>query len=53
MKFPDIFVNPELAVNVPLLSVTSVLVTAPVDPVKVPPDIVKPPLNVCVAVDAK
>jgi hypothetical protein len=36
---------------VPEDSVTFVVVTDPVDPLNVPPLIVNPPLNVCVAVD--
>ena len=43
---------PDGAVNVPDDKARFVVVTVPDDPVNVPPLMVKPPLNVCVAVDA-
>ena len=52
-KLPDTFIVPDGAVKVPLLTVTFVAVTVPAAPVNVPPETVNPPLNVCVAVDAK
>ena len=52
-QLPETLNVPEGAVKTPLLKVTSVVVTAPPAPVKVPPEIVKPPLNVCVAAPAR
>jgi len=43
---------PEGAVNVPEEMLTVVVVTSPLEPLKVPPLTVKPPLNVWVLVEA-
>ena len=52
-QVPDTLKVVEGAVNVPVKSDTLLVVTVPVEPVKAPLLMVKPPLNVCVAVDAK
>jgi hypothetical protein len=51
-QLPDTLNVPDGAVSVPEDNVSVVVVTPPVDPVNVPPLIVNPPLNVCVALDA-
>ena len=52
-QFPETLNVPLGAVNVPLESVTFVVVTVPAAPVNVPPETVKPPFNVWVAELAK
>ena len=52
-QLPDTSNVPDGAVNVPDDKVKLVVTTLPLDPVNVPPLIVKPPLKVCVAVDAE
>lgn len=48
VQLPDTFNVPLGAVNVPLLKVIVVVLTVPLDPVKLPPLIVRPPLKFCV-----
>jgi hypothetical protein len=53
-QLPDIVKLPEGAVSVPEDKIKSPFTsTAPVEPVKMPPEIVKPPLKVWVAVEAE
>ncbi len=53
-QLPDIVKLPEGAVKVPLDKVNAPLTSAPpVEPVKIPPEMVKPPLRIWVAVEAK
>ena len=52
-QFPETEKTPDGAINVPEFKAILVVVTAPVEPVNVPPAIVKPPLKVWVAVEAR
>jgi len=54
VKSADTVNVPDGAVKVPLDRVSVLLTsTAPVEPVKIPPEIVRPPLKVCVPVEAE
>jgi len=52
-QLPETLNVPDGAVSVPLLSVISAVATVPVDPVNVPPEIVRPPLNDWATVEAR
>ena len=51
-QVPDTFKVVDGAVKVPVDKMILVAVTVPVDPLNVPPLTVKPPLKLCVALEA-
>ena len=52
-QLPETLKAPDGAVSIPELSIILLVAIVQVDPVNVPPDIVRPPLSVCIAVEAR